>query len=194
MDKKLTEVKNACKNFFRNKAGFKIKGDKITYQKENILLLFEPCLSRFNTPAHISFWFNLSGYLVQDQQTAKVKADDRGLILFSERWSFLWGSIFFQYEYPVQSEKEITDDILERCFKYLLPFCNNSGSLYALIEQLVYYQEMNNTRKFNFNIAVALTLSGQKNRSRDFFKDAEGDPELIKKIAKEQYGIDIDQA
>lgn len=189
------EVLNHFFTKLKKQAGFKVYKNSAFYTTNDITIMIEPALFRFNTTNQLSFWFDLYVFLSLEKHETDILSKDHLLrtahLVLKERWSFIWAEPFMQYTIQENSSlEEIMSELDEKLENYLVPFCSRNDDFDKLIDFLEAYQRDQLTRKFNFNIAVGLAKINEKERSRYYFSHAEGDRNMLKSIAA-SYNVDL---
>lgn len=189
-------LKNHVK-FFKTQKGFIVNSNEVIYQSNNICIVLKPCLFRFNTPQQLSFWFDISVFLILSLKvSSKQKISFKNLVennhlLFTKRWGFLSNQPYSQYTITNSTnDQEINKEIRNFSEIFFIPFCVSIKNFEDLIINLNEKQLKTNSKSFNFCIAIGLALLNEKERSKAYFVDSEGEKGIILQIA-EQYGVKI---
>jgi hypothetical protein len=189
------EVLNHFFTRLKKQAGFKVYKNVAFYTSNNITIMIEPALFRFNTTEKLSFWFDIYVFLSLKNDETGILSKDHLLktahLVLKERWSFIWAEPLMQYTIQENSSSEaIINKLDEKLENYLVPFCKRIDDFDKLIDFLEAYQRDQSTSKFNFNIAVGLAKINEKERSRYYFSHAEGDKNILKSIAA-SYNVNL---
>ena len=190
----MKEITEEVKRLTKELDLFTIRGNTFYYTVNDICLLISIEKSRFNLPGQEAFWFNVSGYVLTNpplKSFSQKSLLSESHIVFTERASVLWNVQYEQYTITSDSDRSaVLSNIKTFLNEFLAPTCREIQTLEDLIHFLQVVDKRSNRNKYNMGIAMTLAKMGDLEKSIPFFRNAEGDKEMIQKIAMNM-GVNI---